>query len=407
MGRHGTIKYKDINYSGGGSEGKDEITEMTETEYEQITPQQDMAYFVYDENDSSVRKIYMNNREYTDNGGGTGGLQYWTETETNFYRDVYAPSADEDYFKTRDYEVGTYQRGNGWSNPRVIRIDNTSEKIVIGRGGSQRHYTLIVASITPITNFQWGMGTTGMNRPYDVQTWNDADTYPLTYNTGTCVYDDNTWYILTVDCPYWESSTGSACDGVSDVSIAYDATPNAAGVALLQTAHASIITERRMHIGEVSITPTLSTGTKIADYEIDGVSGSLYTPDITPSHSYSSNIQVVGSWINNEPVYEISYYWEGENVSNITLVTNIPYPEGKTDGSGMVISSEVHYQDTTNSFDWYHMPYYGGTNSYYSYFIKITHSDAYLQNYLVKLSLIKPSGKVVRKLVCTVRYTFV
>lgn len=28
----------------------------------------------------------------------------------------------------------------------------------------------------------------------------------------------------------------------------------------------------------ISITPTLSSGTKIADYEIDGVQGSLYAP---------------------------------------------------------------------------------------------------------------------------------
>lgn len=57
----------------------------------------------------------------------------------------------------------------------------------------------------------------------------------------------------------------------------------------------------------VTITPTLSSGTKIADYSIDGVSGSLYAPSGGGgggSHTYSTTEQIVGTWIDGSDVYE-------------------------------------------------------------------------------------------------------
>ena len=56
----------------------------------------------------------------------------------------------------------------------------------------------------------------------------------------------------------------------------------------------------------VSITPTLQSGTKIADFEIDDVPGVLYAPSGGggSGHTYSTTEQVVGTWIDGKPVYE-------------------------------------------------------------------------------------------------------
>lgn len=57
----------------------------------------------------------------------------------------------------------------------------------------------------------------------------------------------------------------------------------------------------------VTITPTLSSGTKIADYSIDGVSDSLYAPSGGGgggSHTYSTTEQIVGTWIDGSDIYE-------------------------------------------------------------------------------------------------------
>lgn len=61
----------------------------------------------------------------------------------------------------------------------------------------------------------------------------------------------------------------------------------------------------------VTITPTLSSGTKIADYSIDGVSDSLYAPSGGGGGggiSYSTSEQDTGlTWINGETVYQKSF----------------------------------------------------------------------------------------------------
>lgn len=57
----------------------------------------------------------------------------------------------------------------------------------------------------------------------------------------------------------------------------------------------------------VTITPTLSSGTKIADYSINGASGSLYAPSGGGgggSHTYSTTEQIVGTWIDGSDIYE-------------------------------------------------------------------------------------------------------
>lgn len=51
---------------------------------------------------------------------------------------------------------------------------------------------------------------------------------------------------------------------------------------------------------DVEITPTIQSGTKIADFEVDGLSGELYAPMI----QYSNTEQVVGTWTDGRTLYQ-------------------------------------------------------------------------------------------------------
>ena len=50
----------------------------------------------------------------------------------------------------------------------------------------------------------------------------------------------------------------------------------------------------------VTITPTLESGVKLADYSIDGTEGAIYAPPVM--ENYSATPQVVGKWIDDRDV---------------------------------------------------------------------------------------------------------
>lgn len=108
---------------------------------------------------------------------------------------------------------------------------------------------------------------------------------------------------------------------------------------------------------DVKITPTLTEGEKIADYEINGVAGELYAPTggggsggsdfdfvynetdggidiVYPSQGggggatikYSTEEQVIGTWIDGKPLYQKSYAFTNTQSSFSDYVTlyNIP-----------------------------------------------------------------------------------
>lgn len=122
------------------------------------------------------------------------------------------------------------------------------------------------------------------------------------------------------------------------------------------------VTDEMGHGGggsNVTITPTLSTGTKIADFEIDGQTGELYAPtggggnaniwtgtqaeleevfdeleegtqiNITDDEQevveggtiYSEEEQVIGLWTDNRPLYQRTYVYE--NTTTLTSNTNM------------------------------------------------------------------------------------
>ena len=87
---------------------------------------------------------------------------------------------------------------------------------------------------------------------------------------------------------------------------------------------------------DVEITPTLSTGTKIADYEIDGVSGELYAPtgggsdvEITPTLSTGTKIAdyeidgVSGSMYAPTPLSSYNDLSNKPSINNVTLTGNM------------------------------------------------------------------------------------
>lgn len=157
----------------------------------------------------------------------------------------------------------------------------------------------------------------------------------------------------------------------------------------------------------VTITPTLATGTKIADFEIDGEAGALYAPNEEPTHQYSNTLKTVGSWFNGEPVYEFSYIGSGDPLpTSITLITDLQMPTGKTVADVIFISADMMYKDSTSDNYWYQMTFYGTSSSYMTYSLIANNVDAYGQTYRIRLAVTKPSSKSLRKLVATVRFAF-
>lgn len=249
-----TIMHKGVAYGGGSiSYGTSTPTGGSDGD----------VYFQTDANGNIV-KIWQNHSGAW--GGMTGGgLEWWTETEQSFYRlgKHSQEGGDTDYLKPKNTEIGTYARGAGWRNPRVVRIDASTDDVIIGKAGSDRHWIIVVASLAPLNDFQWGNGTAGgMSPPYNVEEWYDKTTYPLSYYNGTCVYDGATWNILLIDCPYWESQTGSGCDGITSIGASYSTDASSLGLALLQASHAT---------STVDATASIGVGQYPFYCEIDGV----------------------------------------------------------------------------------------------------------------------------------------
>lgn len=75
----------------------------------------------------------------------------------------------------------------------------------------------------------------------------------------------------------------------------------------------------------VTITPTLSSGTKIADYSIDGVSDSLYAPSGGGGGgvNYSTSEQDTGlKWIDNKPIYQKTIHYS-ETITSSAIIDNL------------------------------------------------------------------------------------
>lgn len=54
----------------------------------------------------------------------------------------------------------------------------------------------------------------------------------------------------------------------------------------------------------VEIEPTYNSGTKIADYSIDGESGEIYIPTQVNPFNYSTTEFIIGKWIDGKDLYQ-------------------------------------------------------------------------------------------------------
>lgn len=85
---------------------------------------------------------------------------------------------------------------------------------------------------------------------------------------------------------------------------------------------------------DVDVTQVVSTGTKIATITVDDVPTDIYAPSAS-GHTYSTTEQVVGKWVDNSDIYEITFTglsttttganWceiSGTNISNLSKVIN-------------------------------------------------------------------------------------
>ena len=156
-------------------------------------------------------------------------------------------SADAAYKKTRNYEVGHYLNGQGWTACMVTRISSSDAPVVIGHT-SNGHNMIVVASLDPL-DFQWGWSDGSFSKPYGVAEWGTEDTYPL-YAGGysnyfgwakeTVIYNGATWYILAIDTYFW--SGGTIIKDIEQFTYNYydasDPKAGDAGLALLAAANA-------------------------------------------------------------------------------------------------------------------------------------------------------------------------
>ena len=90
---------------------------------------------------------------------------------------------------------------------------------------------------------------------------------------------------------------------------------------------------------EVTITPALESGTKIADFSIGSEEGSLYAPN--PLHVYSTEEHIIGTWIDGTtPVYECVVYVETQTELSNNAWTAIPW-ENEPEDINLLISAEI------------------------------------------------------------------
>lgn len=212
---------------------------------------------------------------------GGGGLQYWTETQKKFYNTgkIEGISGNTNFIKTTANEVGTWQNGQGWQRCIVTRVTGTPRKAVMGYSqDTTGHPIIVVAALTPL-DFEWGFSNNTLYPPYDVQTWESKETYPVSqesssfgYNTGSCQYDGATWYVLLIDTTTWSGGTAlSASEGLTGFNKSRENDPEAMGLALLEAAQAKSTTTVTMEIAtEGDIVKYYTDEKTIIDIDADG-----------------------------------------------------------------------------------------------------------------------------------------
>lgn len=244
-------------------------------------------------------------------------------------------SGDTNFIKTTANEVGTWQNGQGWQRCIVTRVTGTPRKVVMGYSQDTiNHPIIVVASLTPL-DFEWGFSNNTLYPPYDVQTWESKETYPVTpegstfgYNTGSCQYDGATWYVLLIDTTTWSGGTAlSASEGLTAFNKNRENNPEAMGLALLEAAQAKSTTTVTMEItAEGDIIKYYTDEKIIIDVDADG--NALFKEITTDAGSLTSQM-----------AQKQNLLTAGENIQingNTISATDTTYEEFDGDSAGLV-----------------------------------------------------------------------
>ena len=250
-----------------------------------------------------------------------GGLRYFTETQNTLYgkqafTTPHWTCDDPDYF----FNVPFNEHIHAWWTPQdgleVNKLNNIPCICMasmftlpsgLGSGG-----IIFISTEIDGTEFQfWNHG----EQEYMTVKYTTTPDYDSGSNlhvaSGTITYDDITWYYCTMGTGgssisstdgivQFNSSTEGALSLVVEAALDladpqyfdgyYNGIARTSGLAFFAGGHDANGTDAPIKIytdgtyegigggSDVSITPTLATGTKIADYEIDGTTGSLYAP---------------------------------------------------------------------------------------------------------------------------------
>lgn len=106
---------------------------------------------------------------------------------------------------------------------------------------------------------------------------------------------------------------------------------------------------------DVDVTQIVSTGTKIATITVDNVPTDLYAPAGSASHIYSTTEQVIGKWIDNKDLYEVTVSMDNPTAGSSGSCTyiEVPYSVNFIDYGEL---ENVSVYDS-NDQRWYHLPF--------------------------------------------------
>ena len=105
---------------------------------------------------------------------------------------------------------------------------------------------------------------------------------------------------------------------------------------------------------EVEVTQVLESGTKIASISVDGESTDLFAP-AGASQNYSTTERVVGKWIDNSDLYEVTVSVDNPQTSTSGSSTYLEIPYSADDIDFAMLES-VSIFDATDS-RWYYLPF--------------------------------------------------
>lgn len=106
---------------------------------------------------------------------------------------------------------------------------------------------------------------------------------------------------------------------------------------------------------DVDVTQIVSTGTKIATITVDDVPTDLYAPAGSASHIYSTTEQVIGKWIDNNDLYEVTVSADNPTAQTTGSSTYIEVPYSVNFIDYAELESISVYD--SNDQRWYYLPY--------------------------------------------------